>query len=197
VLGDVATARSVIERARAGAGEIQRLSVQTHAKAGLLDLLRGDLAAATSELEAGQRIGEIAPDELSYLKTLELRLRRAGGRPSFAEDAVRVTREGATAEVWALMLAATIDWQHARGALARADVEAAFAELESGKIPPLNLLELLAALADAGCLADGPRAAWRQRGRDLAARLRASLARHPRERAIFDRRHARWLTPAG
>jgi tetratricopeptide (TPR) repeat protein len=197
LLGDVATARTVLERARARGGEIRRLSVQTHAKAGWLALLRGDVAAATAELEAGQRIGESAPDELAYLKTLELRLRRAGGRPSFGEDAIRVTREGATAEVWASMLAATIDWQHARGAVAPADVEAAFTELESGKVPPLNLLDLLAALDGAGCLEQGPRAVWHQRGRALAARLHASLSRHPRERALFDRRHARWLTPPG
>ena len=113
LLGDVATAAPLVERARAvtAASEIKRLAVQTHAKAGWLALLRGDLAAATEALEAGRSIIDTSPDELSYLKTLELRLRRAGGKPGFDENAIRVSRSGATAEVWSLMLAAAIAWR--------------------------------------------------------------------------------------
>ncbi len=120
LLGDVATAAPLVERALAAtaASEIKRLAVQTHAKVGWLALLRGDLAAATDALEAGRSILDTSPDELSYLKTLELRLRRAGGRPGFDEDAIRVSRSGATAEVWSLMLAAAIAWRHAQGGVA-------------------------------------------------------------------------------
>ena len=200
LLGDVATAAPLVERARAAttASEIKRLTVQTHAKLGWLALLRGDLAAATDALEAGRSgLGDTSPDELSYLKTLELRLRRAGGSPGFDEDAIRVSRTGATAEVWSLMLAAAIAWHHTQGGVADTEVDDAFAELDSGKVPPLNALELLGALADAGRLDAGPAVAWRARGRELATRLHASLSRHPRERAIFSRRHARWLSAPG
>ena len=200
LLGDAATAAPLVERARAAtaASEIKRLAVQTHAKVGWLALLRGDLGAATDALEAGRSgLGDTSPDEVSYLKTLELRLRRAGGRPGFDEDAIRVSRSGATAEVWSLMLAAAIAWRHAQGGVAESEVEDAFAELDSGKVPPLNALELIGALADAGRLDAGPAAAWRARGHELATRLHASLSRHPRERAIFARRHARWLSAPG
>jgi hypothetical protein len=95
------------------------------------------------------------------------------------------------------MLAAAIAWRHAQGGGAESEVEDAFAELDSGKVPPLNALELLGALADAGRLDAGPAAAWRARGHKLATRLHASLSRHPRERAIFARRHARWLNALG
>lgn len=199
LLGDVTTAAPLLDRALAAtaASEIKHLAVQTHAKAGWLALLRGDLAAATAALEAGRRIPDTSPDELSYLKTLELRLRRAGGKPGFDESAIRVSRSGATAEVWSLLLAAAIAWRHAQGGVAGTEVEDAFAELDSGKVPPLNALELLGALADAGRLDAGPGAVWRLRAHELASRLHASLSRHPRERAIFARRHARWLSARG
>ena len=114
--------------------------------------------------------------------------------PRFDENAIRVSRSGATAEVWSLLLAAAIAWQQASGGVDTARVEEALAELDGGKVPPLNALELLGALADAGRLDAGPAAAWRGRARELASRLHASLSRHPRERAIFARRHARWLS---
>jgi tetratricopeptide (TPR) repeat protein len=192
------TAAPLLDRALAAtaASEIKRLAVQTHAKAGLLALLRGDLAAATSELEAGQRIGDIAPDELSYLKTLELRLRRAGGQTVFAEERDTVSRSGATAEVWALLLAA------ADRLAARRKARLAGTEVESSDLPSSRAARCrrsthwscsprcatpAASRPAGGRLAPARPAIWR-------ARLRASLSRHPRERAIFARRHARWLS---
>ena len=63
LLGDVTTAAPLLDRALAAtaASEIKHLAVQTHAKAGWLALLRGDLAAATAALEAGRRIPDTSP----------------------------------------------------------------------------------------------------------------------------------------
>ncbi|MEO5844683.1 MAG: BTAD domain-containing putative transcriptional regulator [Caldimonas sp.] len=193
LLGDSATAAETLGTALAliDSGEVDVLAVPARAKAAWLALLAGDTARARRHIDAALPLsGHSRPDDQLLLQAMNALTHVAEGEAAAALAALCADRAGATPELWSVHLVARVEAESAAGGVSAATLAEASAELEGGKVPPLNALELANALAKAGVDTTFSRDA-----RETAARLRANLVRHPREADLFERRFGRWLAP--
>ncbi len=151
-------------------------AAMAHAKRAWWATVAGQPALAQAELAAARALPPTRPEAQAYLRLAALKAAQAAGDAAACQAAADgLSAAGISTELWAQLLAAALAgpepgcWhQPARQALAET------------ALPPLPALLLADALGDAAA------------ARPLAGRLHASLAGHPREQALFERRFARW-----
>jgi len=140
----------------------------------------GGAAGSEAEVAAICATEPLSDEERVNLLTIRHRMAAMGHRVVLQTVSAEA-RGDAAPDTWACLLAVALAVQAALGDIDAATLAAAERSLGSAEQPPLNALQLIDAL-----LAAGAGEAWRVEGKRLFCALGASLARHPRERALFE-----------
>ena len=182
LIGDTEAAAVALAPVRAALAQGQAPALSIRAQWTLTWLAHdcGGAAGSEAEVAAICAMEPLSDEDRVNLLTTRHRMALLGHRVVLQTVSAEV-RGDAGPDTWACLLAAALAVQAARGSLDAATREAAEQSLGSGEQPPLSALQLIDAL-----LAAGAGDAWRAEGRRLFITLGASLARHPRERALFE-----------
>ncbi|MEP6739455.1 MAG: BTAD domain-containing putative transcriptional regulator [Caldimonas sp.] len=151
-----------------------------------LALERGNPAEARRHLNA---LGATRPqrnEEQVWLLHVRIRLARVVGQLQEARAALNAPRDNVAPDTWALYLAAALTVDGSDGRVDAGTLAAAQRDLVGALLPPLSALLVIDALTECG---EGE--PWHDEGARLFATLRQSLAQHPRELALFERRFSR------
>ncbi len=182
LIGDTEAAAVALAPVRAALadGHGEAVIIRAHCALTWLAHDCGGAAGSKAEVAAICAMEPLSDEDRVNLLTTRHRMAALGHRVVLQTVSAEV-RGDAGPDTWACLLAAALAVQAARGSLDAATREAAEQSLGSGEQPPLSALQLIDAL-----LAAGAGDAWRAEGRRLFITLGASLARHPRERALFE-----------
>jgi len=182
LIGDTEAAAVALAPVRAALadGHGEAVIIRAHCALTWLAHDCGGAAGSEAEVAAICAMEPLSDEDRVNLLTTRHRMAALGHRVVLQTVSAKV-RGDAGPDTWACLLAAALAVQAARGSLDAATREAAEQSLGSGEQPPLSALQLIDAL-----LAAGAGDAWRAEGRRLFITLGASLARHPRERALFE-----------